>query len=130
MLRLIDQTKVYEVSDAELELAFRRMKEILDEKNMDYRVLIFDIETDAENENELDRDPEQIKLSVSKETLEAIPLMKEEFIDKIFDSVIPDRDFAERLALGCQQIARSVCFVHYWAFNSLWLTYNSTKNLG
>ena len=99
---------------------------------MDYRVLIFDIDTDSASteENQLDHDPEQIKLACSKETLDAIPLMKEEFMDKIFDSVIADRDFAEKLALGCQQIARSVCFVHYWAFNALWLTFNSSKNLG
>ena len=96
-------TKVYEVSEAELELGFRKMKEILDSRNMDYRVLIFDIDKDLVNDDDLmDKDPDDIKVAFSKETLEAIPLMKEEFIDKIFDSVISDRDFAEKMALGCQ----------------------------
>jgi len=37
---------------------------------------------------------------------------------------------AEKIALGCQQVARSVCFVHYWAFNSLWVTFNCKSGAG
>lgn len=66
--------------------------------------------------------------------LKAIPLMKEEFVEKlvcqVFDEIKTKENeakiekLASLIALGCQQVARSVCFVHYWAFNSLWLTFN------
>ena len=38
-----------------------------------------------------------------------------------------DRELAEKIAVGCQQAARSICFVHYWSFNALWLGFNSSK---
>ena len=60
--------------------------------------------------------------------MSAIPLIKEEFIHKIDQQILKDRDLAETIALGCQQVARSVCFVHYWAFNALWITFNCQKS--
>ena len=56
-------------------------------------------------------------------------MMKEEFIDKLVTCVFDDQEheLANKIALGCQQVARSVCFVHFWAFNSLWLTFNQKR---
>ena len=64
---------------------------------------------------------------MSEENINAIPLMKEEFVEKINDSILNDLDLSEKIALGCQQIARSICFVHYWAFNSLWIKFNTNE---
>lgn len=106
------------------------MKEALDKKNENYKVLIFELEEDDADrvidKNEEDKDADDIRYEASEETLRAIPMMKEEFIDKLVSSVFDEQehDLANKIALGCQQVARSVCFVHFWAFNSLWLTFN------
>ena len=51
--------------------------------------------------------------------------MREEFISKINDRMLNDRALATKIAIGCQQVAKSVCFIHYWSFNALWLHYNA-----
>ena len=82
---MMNHEKLFETSMAELEIGFRQMKEKLDAKNMDFRVLIFEIDSDAlESDDEFDdKDSNQIKLGMSAETLAAIPLMKEEFVERI-----------------------------------------------
>ena len=60
-------------------------------------------------------------MALAEESLAAIPLMKEEFIEKVNTYLLKDMTLTEKIALGCQQMARSVCFVHYWAFNALWV---------
>lgn len=60
-------------------------------------------------------------MALAEESLAAIPLMKEEFIEKVNTYLLKDMTLTETIALGCQQMARSVCFVHYWAFNALWV---------
>ena len=108
------------------------MKEALDNKNEDYKVLIFEIEIDSEQEEQEannENDPDEIKYAMSIENLEAIPMMRDEFIETLVKDVFDDQEheLALKIALGCQQVARSVCFVHFWAFNSLWLKFNTDK---
>lgn len=108
------------------------MKEALDKKNEDYKVLIFEIEIDSDQEEQEannENDPDAIKLAMSRENLQAIPMMRDEFIETLVRDVFDDQEqeLALKIALGCQQVARSVCFVHFWAFNSLWLTFNTDK---
>ena len=43
----MNQDKLIDVSMTELEIGFRKMKNALDKKNMDYKVLIFDLELDS-----------------------------------------------------------------------------------
>ena len=56
-----------------------------------------------------------------------MPLMKEEFVEKV-NKVLNDMQLSERIALGCQQAGRSINFIHYWAFNALWLKFNSQRD--
>ena len=81
----MDHKKLFETSEAELEIGFRQMKEILDKKNMDYRVLIFEINEDVleEGDDFEDKDSKEIKLELSAEVLASIPLMKEEFVERV-----------------------------------------------
>ena len=81
----MDHQKLFETSEAELEIGFRQMKEILDKKNMDYRVLIFEINEDVleEGDDFEDKDSKEIKLELSAEVLASIPLMKEEFVERV-----------------------------------------------
>ena len=58
----------------------------------------------------------------------AIPLMREEFIERITTELLEDRELAEKIAIGCQQVARSVCFIHFWAFNALWIAFHSEQD--
>ena len=104
----------------------------MDNKNEDYKVLIFEIEIDSEQEEQEannENDPDEIKYAMSIENLEAIPMMRDEFIETLVKDVFDDQEheLALKIALGCQQVARSVCFVHFWAFNSLWLKFNTDK---
>ena len=41
---MLEKTKLINVTMADLEIGFRKMKEVLDQKNMDYKVLIFDVD--------------------------------------------------------------------------------------
>ena len=119
----------------ELKAGFQKMKKALDKKKENYKILIFELEEEDDtdrviNKNEEDKDADDIRFEASEETLRAIPMMKEEFIDKLVSSVFDDQEheLANKIALGCQQVARSVCFVHFWAFNSLWLTFNQNPS--
>jgi len=71
----------------DLEIGFRKMKEVLDRKDMDYKDLIFELNDEDENgkrlETDGDKDADEIRLEVSNEILRAIPLMKEEFVEKL-----------------------------------------------
>ena len=48
----MNQDKLIEVSDTELKIGFRKMKKALDEKNEDYKVLIFELEIVSEQEEQ------------------------------------------------------------------------------
>lgn len=129
---MIDPTKLIEVSMLELEVGFRKMKEKLDKLNVDYKVLLFEIDTENEysQEEDGDRDAEDVKKILAEQSISAIPLMKEEFTHKVNREILKDQLMAEKIALGCQQVARSVCFVHFWAFNALWVKFNSDQGDG
>jgi hypothetical protein len=102
LFRMVDATKIADISMIELEIGFRKMKEVLDRKNLDYKVLIFDIKTDQFTpEEEEDKDPDEIRNIMAYESLKSIPLMKEEFIHKV-SFVIKDELLVEKIALGCQ----------------------------
>jgi len=91
LFRMVDANKLVDISMIELEIGFRKMKEILDRKNMDYKVLIFDVESDQFSpEEEEDKYPDEIRLAMADESLKAIPLMKEEFIHKVSSLVLKD----------------------------------------
>ena len=103
---MMDPTYLIDVSLHELEQGFRKMKEILDEKNMDYKVLIFDIDTTMTLDPhstvaDEDKDADEIRQEMSEENLRTIPLMKEEFVEKVNESVLNDLEMAERIAIGC-----------------------------
>lgn len=63
---------------------------------MDYKVLIFDIET--KNANDTDKDLHEVRIEIAKETIDAIPLMRDEFVEKINDNILEDLDLSERIA--------------------------------
>ena len=113
-----------QVTQNELELGFRKLKEVFERKGVDFKKFIFEIEHVGENTDD-EKDPDEIRLSASEEAMFAIPLMREEFMQRINEGYLDDIELAEKIAIGCQQVARSVCFVHYWAFNALWLAFHS-----
>ena len=92
----------------ELKLGFQKIKEVLDQKNKNYKVIIFGIRPSkkggspapAVEEDEEDKDGDEIRLALTSETLSAMPLMKEEFIEKV-NRVLNDMQLSERIALGC-----------------------------
>ena len=51
IFQMMDKDLLYDVSMTELEIGFRKMQEILDRKNMDYKVLIFEMDTTNANED-------------------------------------------------------------------------------
>ena len=101
LFKLVDQTKLFEVTDLELEIGFRKMQEALDKQNMDYRVLLFDVEIPERDQDQDDMDEADIKKELASISLSAIPLMKEEFIHKVH-TYLNDAVLAEKIAVGCQ----------------------------
>ena len=124
---MVDQTGLIEVSANELEIGFRKLKQTLDQKNMDYKVLLFDIDTPSNQDDEVEKEANEIRMGLSAESLAAKPLLKADFIERL-NSILNDRGMSEKIALGCQQAASSACFVHFWAFNALWITLNCRKD--
>ena len=96
---MVDQTKLEEVSSTELEIGFRKMKEILDQKNMDYKVLIFNVDS-KKSEDEQDKDADDIRFALSEETLSTVPLHKDDFSQKIF-AFLNDYALVQKITLGC-----------------------------
>ena len=69
---------------------------------MDYKVLLFDIESLQSNQDdEADKEADEIRMGISVESLAAKPLLKQDFINRV-DSAINNRALAEKIALGCQ----------------------------
>ena len=99
---------------------------MFDREKINYKDFIFEIEDIDENED--DKDADDVRLALSQESMTAIPLMREEFITRVDQNYLNDRALAEKIAIGCQQVAKSVCFVHYWAFHALWLSFNSQRD--
>jgi hypothetical protein len=103
LFSMVDVHKLVDISMIELEIGFRKMKDKLEEMNMDYKRLIFELESvECTPEEEENKDPEEIRRDMADESLKAIPLMKEEFIYKVSSLVIKDQLLAEKIALGCQ----------------------------
>ena len=111
IFQMMDKDLLYDVSMTELEIGFRKMQEILDRKNMDYKVLIFEMDTTNANEDasstsqlnayDADKDSHEVRIEIAKETIDAIPLMREEFVERINDNILEDLDLSERIAQGC-----------------------------
>ena len=127
LFSMVNQAGLIEVSANELEIGFRKLKQTLDQRNMDYKVLLFDIDTPSNQEDEVEKEANEIRLGLSAESLAAKPLLKADFIERL-NSILNDRGMSEKIALGCQQAASSACFVHFWAFNALWITLNCRKD--
>ena len=109
-----------------MELGFRRLKQALDEKGVGFKNYIFEIDQERGSEDDI-KDANEIRLEIFNETRQAIPLMREEFIQRIDEELLENRELAEKIAVGCQQVGRSPCFIHFWAFHALWLVFNSEK---
>ena len=126
---ILDKEKLYDVSMLDLKLGFQKIKEALDKRNKSYKVILFGIKPPKKptSQAEDDEDADDVRLALSSETLSAMPLMKEEFIEKV-NKVLNDLQLSERIALGCQQAGRSINFIHYWAFNALWLKFNNQRD--
>ena len=98
---------------------------------MDYKVLLFDLDTSStghENEDEEDKEADEIRYGMSEESLAAQPQLKQDFIERLASILNNDRNLAEKIAIGCQQAAKSASFVHFWAFNALWITFNNRRD--
>jgi len=76
----MDSRILPEVTETELEIGFRKLKEIFDEKNIDYKTFIFELDS---IDNDDDKDADEIRIAVSKDTKMALPLMREEFIERV-----------------------------------------------
>ena len=97
---MVDQASLIEVSETELEIGFRKLKQTLDQRNMDYKMLLFDIDTPLNQDEEPEKEADEIRLGLSTESLAAKPLLKADFIDRL-SSVLNDRAMSEKIALGC-----------------------------
>ena len=103
LFNMVDVHKLVDISMIELEIGFRKMKVKLDEMNVSYKMLIFELESEEGTaEEEENKDPDEIRRTMADEALKAIPLMKEEFIYKVSSLVLKDQLLAEKIALGCQ----------------------------
>ena len=49
----------------------------------------------------LEEDPNEVRLSLSQEAMLAIPLMREEFIERVNTGLLDDFELAEKIAIGC-----------------------------
>ena len=105
---MLDQSKLYDVSMTELKQGFQKIKEALDKRNKSYKVVLFGIKPTTKKSTSLsslnadaEGDPEEVRLALTTETLSAMPLMKEEFVEKV-NKVLNDMQLSERIALGCQ----------------------------
>jgi len=78
-----------EASQTELEIGFRRLKEVLDQRNMDYKVLIFDIDSQNQDD-EPEKEADEIRQGLSIESLSARPLLKRDFINRV-TGIVNDR---------------------------------------
>ena len=76
----MDSRILPEVTETELEIGFRKLKEIFDEKKIDYKTFIFELDS---IDNDDDKDADEIRIAVSKDTKMALPLMREEFIERV-----------------------------------------------
>ena len=126
----LDPRKLFEITQSELELGFRKLKEIFEQKDINYKKYIFEMDSGDSAALALEEDPNEVRLSLSQEAMLAIPLMREEFIERVNTGLLDDFELAEKIAIGCQQVARSVCFVHYWAFNALWIAFHNEQDAG
>ena len=80
---LMDSRVLPSVTDTELEIGFRKLKEVLDSKNIDYKSFIFELESKDIAIEDDDREVDEIRAAIFEDTKVAIPLMREEFIDRI-----------------------------------------------
>lgn len=91
-------------------------------------MLLFDIDSENQDE-EPEKEADEIRHEMSLESLSAKPLRKLEFIRRV-KNILNDQSMAEKVALGCQEAAHSPGFVHFWAFNALWITINCGGGAG
>ena len=63
LFQLMDARQLAEVTQIELELGFRKMKEAFDRGNIDYKNYIFEIEASEENDDMHDADDVRLALS-------------------------------------------------------------------
>ena len=59
----MDARKIAEVTQIELELGFRKMKEAFDRENIEYKSYIFEVEENEENDDMHDADDVRLALS-------------------------------------------------------------------
>ena len=78
LFSLVDPRALIEVTETELEIGFRKLKEALDDKGVGYKFFIFEIEPSSQDDDE--KDAEELKVQMAEEARFAIPLMREEFI--------------------------------------------------
>jgi len=76
----MDSRILPEVTDTELEIGFRKLKEIFDRKKIDYKAFIFELDS---IDNDDDKDADEIRIAVLNDTKTALPLMREEFIERV-----------------------------------------------
>ena len=69
------------------------------------------------------KNQDDMAMAISEESVFAIPIMRDEFVERVNDRFLHDKVLSEKIAIGCQQVARSVCFIHYWAFTALWISF-------
>ncbi len=80
----MDSRVLPSVTETELEIGFRKLKEVLDSKKIDYKSFIFELESkDIALDHDDDREADEIRAAIFEDTKVAIPLMREEFIDRI-----------------------------------------------
>ena len=79
IFNLMDARKLSEVTQVELELGFRKLKEAFERESIDYKTYIFEVDTNEEVKEE-EQDADDVRLALSEDSMAAIPLMREEFI--------------------------------------------------
>ena len=93
---LIGNQKLIEVTETQLEIGFRTLKQKLDENNIDYRSEIFGlspVNKELDDFNQFAQDAQQ-----------AQTINREKFISKI-NEILSDDLMAKQIALGCIQLS-------------------------
>lgn len=123
---------LYESSPTEEEIAFRKLRENLDQKQVSYKEEIFGI-TDLKDKPADDNDPEEVEdymKRFSEQLLHGKPLKSADFVVKILPYLDNDLNIANRIASACHRASQQqdITTVQMWSFVALYTRYTSSAN--